>query len=82
MYKEIKQHEVWNLFKISLVPFSAPPKKDDAEQVTTNLVALNNTHLSSHSLEESGSGAWISWILCFRVSQSYNQLSYQDCHLI
>lgn len=47
MYKEIKQHEVWNLFKISLVPFSAPPKKDDAEQVTTNLVALNNTHLLS-----------------------------------
>lgn len=31
-------------FKIPLVPFSAPPKKNDAEQVTTNLVALT-THI-------------------------------------
>lgn len=34
-------------FKIPLVPFTAPPKKNDAKQVTANLVVLNNTHLLS-----------------------------------
>ena len=38
-------------------------------QITTNLVAPNNTHLSSHGFCSSGIQAWLDWVLCLRVSQ-------------